>query len=77
MSSSISKHIDSCQICWTSSWAPCPKEYPNAVPAGNNWMMCQMCAVNERLRTVEEQLRLSRRLHRLSAERLVEKGQPR
>jgi len=29
-----------CEVCFTSSWAPCPEGTPDAVPDGQGWMVC-------------------------------------
>jgi len=38
-----------CEVCWTSSWAPCEAGTPNAVPDKDTggWMVCQHCQVTE------------------------------
>ncbi len=36
-----------CEVCWTSSWAPCKEGTPGAVHDPQNdtaWMVCQMCS---------------------------------
>ena len=42
---------DFCDVCWTSSWAPCPKDYPNAqqVKGKDEYVICQMCEADRRI----------------------------
>ena len=44
----------SCEVCFTSSFAPCPEGTPNAVrdpKITDGWMVCQMCDCHEQLTT--------------------------
>ena len=34
---------NACNICWTSSWAPCEKGEEEAVQLQGGWVICQMC----------------------------------
>lgn len=50
-----------CEVCFTSSWQPCPEGTPDAVEDGNGgFMICWCCrleAENERLQLENEQLK--------------------
>jgi len=34
-----------CDICWTTSWAPCEESDEGAVELKGNWVVCQQCQV--------------------------------
>ena len=39
-----------CDVCWTSSWAPCEKGTPHAqkLTNGKDWVICQMCEIDRK-----------------------------
>jgi hypothetical protein len=47
-----------CEVCWTSSWAPVPKDYPNSqkVKDKDEWVICQMCEADERIKNLFNKL---------------------
>ena len=44
---------DFCDVCWTSSWTPCPEGTPNAqkVMGKEAWVICTMCELEKQLHT--------------------------
>lgn len=43
-----------CEVCWTNSWVPVPKDYPNALKLkdGSGYVICQMCKADETINKV-------------------------
>ena len=40
--------VDVCEVCFTSSWDPCPEGTTGAVPDGpGQWKVCGMCQIED------------------------------
>ena len=46
-----SKHLRTCDVCFTSSWAPSTKDtpYSQQVKGKDEWVLCQMCEADRQL----------------------------
>lgn len=55
----LRKYPDFCDVCWTSSWAPVLKDYPNAqkIKGINAYVVCQMCEAGWRVIKLEESIK--------------------
>lgn len=45
-----------CDVCWTSSFEPCDKDFPNAVPdeSTGGWMYCLCCRQHETIEKLSQ-----------------------
>ncbi len=48
--------LGTCDVCWTSSWAPAPKDYPNAqkIKGKEEYVICQMCEAERMIMSYRE-----------------------
>lgn len=47
---------NACNICWTSSWAPCEEGAEEAIQLNGDWVICQMCQAERWLVDVRARL---------------------